>query len=488
MYDCRYWLWLSLAFEPGSVKCDKLLHAFDYNPKAIYEADGPSFMPFCNKSPRLLAALTNKNLDRVYKTLEFCERNNVGILTYDDAKYPSPLRRIQGQPTVIYYKGTIPDFSKRLAIGVVGTRTVTAYGTSTAYTISHDLAASDAIVVSGMATGSDTAAHRGALDARGTTVAFLGSGINVVYPKENAPLMDEITENGAVMTDYPLFSPPAGHHFPVRNRLISGICNGILVIEAPKRSGALITAKHALSQGKIIYAIPGRIGELSSEGTNALLSSGAKTVTKAVDILDDFRHLYNIRETKNQSGYSKFSSAPLDDFSTPYKTPVFNPYAQKNSMPQVNNYGSFAPPAHSKAYGNASNASRIQSRPSEMPRGMFGDSADEERARAYMSLSSEERAEPYESDRQSFNQQSIQNSSNTSTPSKSLSTQNYDGLSDDEIQVLKVLECGERMTVESMSALEMPLQNILTTLTLLEIKHRVIQHPGGYFEIYKDRR
>ena len=457
MYDCRYWLWLSQAFEPGSIKCDKLLHAFNYDPKAIYEADASAFAPFCEKSPRLAAALTNKSLDQVYKTLQFCEKNNVGILTYDDIKYPSPLRRIQGQPTVIYYKGTVPDFSKRLTVSIVGTRSVTPYGSSAAYTISHDLASAGAVVVSGMAAGSDTAAHRGALDARGTTVAFLGCGINVVYPRENARLMDEIIESGAVMTDYPPFSRPEGRHFPVRNRLISGVANGVLVIEAAKKSGALITAEHALHQGKILYAIPGRIGELASEGTNSLLASGAKTVTKAGDILDDFKHLYNIKEKANPSGHTQFKASPLDDLSIPYKTPVFHSQAKSVS----NGY-----PEPRKA----------EQAPTPSPSAVNVSSFDDDRARAYMSLSTDEAELP----------EYVPTAATAvnAAPEKKAAA-NYDGLSDSEIAVLKALEKVGKASVDTLGDVGIPVSQVIATMSLLEIKHRVVHLPGGYFEIVK---
>lgn len=471
MYDCRYWLWLSQAFEPGSVKCDKLLHSFDHNPKAIYEADANALAHFCEKSPRLLAALTNKSLDQVYKTLDFCEKNNVGILTYDDEKYPRSLYRIQGQPTVIYYKGKIPDFSKRLTVSIVGTRQVTPYGSSTAYTISHDLASAGAIVVSGMATGSDTAAHRGALDARGTTVAFLGCGINVVYPKENARLMEEIIESGAVMTDYPPFARPEGRHFPVRNRLISGVSNGVLVIEAAKKSGALITAEHARNQGKLIYAIPGRIGELASEGTNSLLSSGAKTVTKAGDILDDFRHLFDIKERSNPSGHTQFRTAPLDDLSVPYRTPVFNAQAKAVSS------GYPEHPHHEEHYSKPISNVNVSA-------------YDDDRARAYMSLSTDEVVHR-EVVKETKSVPGVPNvpgasgvrSAPIAPPQVPKPTADYDGLSDNEVAVLKAIEKRGKASVDTLGDVGIPISAILATITLLEIKHRIVQLPGGYFEI-----
>lgn len=588
MYDCRYWLWLSLIFEPGSVRCDALLHAFGDNPKAVYEADRKDYEHICKNNLRLVNALCDKSLDRVYEVLSFCEKNNVGILTKDDPKYPSSLLRIQGQPPVLYYKGTVPDFSNRLTLATVGTRSVSEYGSSAAYTIAHDLAAAGAIVVSGMALGSDTAAHRGALDANGTTVAFLGCGIDRVYPRENEGLMQEIINNGAVMTDYAPGARPEGRHFPIRNRLISGVSHGVLVIEAAKKSGALITAEHALKQGKLLYAIPGRIGELASEGTNKLLISGAKTVTCSGDILDDFRHLFNIKEIQNRSGYTQYRTSPADDFKEPYRTPTFNPYANptstyasKTDKANMNTNFRPCPPEpkiteptpepepivlHTKAplrqspmytdLGKVPVRGRDVKKVSEpKPVIIYSEFEDEKSAKSYMSLSDEEKAELEEIDmlahrpilryrddpippggytveltpekiarfeRISYEaeaRQSLINKENMLKPQpvfdcvtdfKELAKLNekdkeihaereklraearkrgvtdYTGLSNVEIRVIKELEDGSRLTADNLTRTGIPLSKLLPVLTVLEIKHRIIQTPGGYYEINKD--
>ena len=583
MYDCRYWLWLSLIFEPGSLKCDALLHAFDYNPKAIYEAERSAYEPICGKNLRLINALCDKSLDRVYEVLKFCEENNVGLLTRDDPKYPSHLLKIQGQPPVLYYKGTIPDFKNKLSIAMVGTRQVTSYGSSAAYTIAHDVAAAGAIVVSGMALGTDTAAHRGALDAKGITVAFLGCGIDRVYPKENESLMNEIIKSGAVMTDYPPGARPEGRHFPVRNRLISGVCHGVLIVEAAKKSGALITAEHALKQGRLIYAIPGRIGELNSEGTNYLLSRGAKTVTKSYDILADFRTLFGIKSVDNPSGYTQHRMKPADDLKTPYNTPTFNPYAnptknyserngkknfydhfmplppEKKEEPKPEPVEEFKLPLPKKQtpryidLNKTGNQGSPKSFHSPKPIIVFSEFDDDEHAKAFMSLTDEEKAEledidmlahrpvlkyredpmppggykieltpekiaKYERMSNELDQMRLDTSVSLkpkpvfdcitdlvelrklAEKDKEIHLQrqklreearakglvDYTGLSSVEIKVLKVLEGGERLTVDSMSHLGIPLTKLLSVLTVLEIKHRIIQHPGGYFEINRD--
>ncbi len=579
MYDCRYWLWLSQIFEPGSIRCDKLLQAFDYNPKAIYEAERDAFEAVCGSNVRAINALCDKSLDGVCKTLDFCEKNNIGILTMDDDKYPSSLLCIDGQPPVIYYKGTIPDFETRFTVSIVGTRRVSPYGSSAAYTIAHDIASAGGVIVSGMALGSDTAAHRGALDAKGTTVAFLGCGIDVVYPKENAYLMEEIISTGAVMTDYPPHARPEGRHFPVRNRLISGVSNGVLVVEAAKKSGALITAQHASKQGKLLYAIPGRIGELNSEGSNNLIIEGARTVTCAADIITDYRLLFNLSEKVNMSGFNQFRTGQFQrsNLEKPYQTPTYNPFASNRASYSNRNqgdtfYDNFIPykPKKPEALKPEKPEAPTQNLPryidlnvlerdepgtlnAPKPRIIFSDFDDEEHAKAYMSLTNDEKEELERLDlmgrrpvliypkgpmpkggykvnltkekRDRFDRITEEMNERKVTmenvdkihsvvpcaqtfeelnrlydedmriaeeyrkireEAKRSGLPDYTGLSSIEISILKLLEGGKRITVDAMSHLGIPLSKLLSVLTVLEIKKRIIQHPGGYFELNRD--
>ncbi len=480
MYDCRYWLWLSQIFEPGSIRCDKLLRAFEYNPKAIYEAERKDFEAICGSNLRVLNALCDKSLVRVCQTLDFCEKNNVGLLTMDDPKYPSSFFCIDGQPPVIYYKGTIPDFETKLTVSIVGTRKVSPYGSGAAYTISHDIASAGGIVVSGMAIGSDTAAHRGALDARGTTVAFLGCGIDVIYPKENAYLMEEIISCGAVMTDYPPHARPEGKHFPLRNRLISGVSNGVLVVEAGAKSGALITAEHALKQGKLIYAIPGRVGELNSVGSNHLIIEGAKTVTCAADIINDFRSLFNISEKENKSGFNQFKVNTLSgsDLNRPYKTPSYNPFFAKSSTVIQHTekfYGKEATRMSTSAHTTPSVDTNMRTNISKEQ----AISAEYENARAYMSLSKDDEVgNGIEFTNTAYN-------SKKEAPSQN-SVKKRVVLSNTELEILKLIRNGRRITIEEMTRIGIPVQKLLSILTLLEIKNCIKQLPGGYFELSAD--
>lgn len=221
------------------------------------------------------------------KEIEKIQANGIEILAIDDPEYPEILKEIYNPPAALYAKGKIKK--DNFAIAIVGSRKVTSYGKQASQMIARDLAASGITVISGMAIGIDTIAHTECLKAGQQTIAVLGSGLDwqSIYPAANRKLAEEIASNGAVISEYPIGSPPLRHHFPARNRIISGLSLGVVIIEATETSGALITAKYALDQNKSIYAIPGPIFSESSAGTNNLIKSGAKLITSAQEILDD---------------------------------------------------------------------------------------------------------------------------------------------------------------------------------------------------------
>ncbi|MGM9680001.1 MAG: DNA-processing protein DprA [Eubacteriales bacterium] len=292
MVDIKYWVWLSLCVQPGSKVGDQLLLAYSADAMKIYEADEESLRSVDGLDPQVIPALLDKSLDESEKIIEYCMVNNIGILPYDSPHYPSRLRRIERAPVLLYYRGRLIDFDDQVEIAAVGTRTFTEYGRREAYRICRDMALGGAVIVSGMARGIDSFCHRGALDVGAHTIAVLGCGINKVYPPEHDKLMNEIIEHGTVFSEYRPFTDPIGSNFPIRNRIISGLSLGTLVIEADRKSGALITAKYALRQGRDIFALPGKIGDANSQGTNELIQKGAKMVQGAEDILGEYEFFY----------------------------------------------------------------------------------------------------------------------------------------------------------------------------------------------------
>ncbi len=231
----------------------------------------------------LLAA--RKSLDLAGE-LERLAKAQVTVLTWDSEEYPANLRNIHDAPPVLYVKGQLlPEDD--WAVGVVGTRRASVYGKEAARQLAGDLARNGVTVVSGLAAGIDAVAHQAALDAGGRTLAVLGSGIDVIYPEQNRRLAQALTEHGALITEYPLGTQPERSNFPPRNRLISGLSLGVIVVEAGARSGALITADFALEQGREVFAVPGSIFQRSCEGTNRLIQDGAKPVLAVGDVLEE---------------------------------------------------------------------------------------------------------------------------------------------------------------------------------------------------------
>ena len=287
MQEIIYWIWLSLACTPGSQTFKGLLGKFD-TAKEIYDADEHAIASVITSKSRDYKALIDKDLKGAETVLNFCTSKKVGILTYADHKYPDSLRDIPAPPVLLYYRGVLPSFSDLFSVAVVGTRSLTEYGKKNAFTIAYDLARAGATVISGMAIGIDAVAHAGALAAGKTTVAVIGSGIDVCYPKHHRQLAREIVKTGCVFTEYPPGSRPDGRNFPVRNRIISGLSKVTLVIEGRERSGALLTARHAKEQGRTVYAVPGNVGNPNSEVCNLLLKNGARVCTCADDIVRDF--------------------------------------------------------------------------------------------------------------------------------------------------------------------------------------------------------
>ncbi len=291
MSDRLIWIWLSLACGPGSTAYNKLFASFD-TLRDIYEAPEERFSEIEGIDKHTARALADKDMTRAELILSQCIKNHWGVLTYGDKIYPKRLKTLVDPPVVLYYKGRFIDLNDEVCIAVVGTRTMTEYGERQAHSLAYAMSAGGAIIVSGMALGCDAMAANGALDAGKPTVAVLGCGIDIIYPREHQTLAEHITRSGMIITEYPPGSKPEGPHFPVRNRIISGLSQGTVVVEAPVGSGALITAKTALYQGRDIFAVPGELGNKNSEGCNALIRGGANVVTSAADVLSMYEFIY----------------------------------------------------------------------------------------------------------------------------------------------------------------------------------------------------
>ena len=289
--DTLYWIWLSNALGAGSSAFRRLISLYD-TPFDIFRAEESELEQIPDLTERSKRALCNKSLERATEILDLCQREGIGILTYDEDAYPRALRETQKPPMLLYYRGNLPDFNRNLCVGIVGTRSMSAYGMRQAYKMSYELASAGAIVVSGMAKGIDGVAAAAALKAGGTTVAVLGSGVDVVYPPHHKPLSLEIAKAGVILSEYAPGTRPNSYHFPMRNRIISGLSQATIVVEAGLGSGSLITAKDAIMQGRDVFAIPANVGSKGADGTNGLLRDGAKMALSTDDVLASYQYTY----------------------------------------------------------------------------------------------------------------------------------------------------------------------------------------------------
>ncbi len=291
MTAMKYWLWLAgLKGVPGRVKLCLLDH-FD-TPERIFFSEQGEYLLVEGVTREIAAALENKSLKEADRILGDCERLGLRVLTIRDAEYPDRLRNIYDPPILLYVKGRLPLFDDEVAIAMVGSRNSSDYALRAGEQLAYQLAMQGAVIVSGLAAGGDAAAHRGALRAGGFTAAVIGGGHDMIYPKENRFLYEDIGVRGVILSEYPPGTHPDGKHFPVRNRIISGLSLGVVVIEAAERSGTLITAGRALDQGRDVFAIPGRMGDMRCLGSNRLLRDGAGLVTEAWDILSHYAPRY----------------------------------------------------------------------------------------------------------------------------------------------------------------------------------------------------
>jgi len=280
-----YWIWFAKLKGLSLHKKQQLLEHFR-DPEEIYLADPKAF------PAEVAQVLAEKDLSEAASIYRECVSLGIGILTYGDADYPKRMRSIEDPPMVLYFKGKLPLWQAQPVIGVVGTRKASPYGLQTAHLLGAQIAACGGLVVSGLATGIDGAAMEGALDADKPTVGVLGCGVDVVYPASNRRLYRQVQECGCLISEYPPGSRPFSWNFLQRNRIISGISDGVLVVEAPLRSGALNTARHAFSQGRDMFVVPGNLGVDSCLGSNGLLQEGAYAALSGWDVVKHYENLY----------------------------------------------------------------------------------------------------------------------------------------------------------------------------------------------------
>lgn len=286
-----HWIWL--AHRPGvndRLKARLLEHFQDA--EEIFFADREAFAHFEEMTEEAAEGLLDKDLTGAEAIEDTCDRLKVQILTFQDAAYPARLKNIPDPPVVLYYKGQLPELDALPVIGVVGTRKASAYGMTTAKRMGYQIGKCGGVLVSGMAYGIDGMAMAGALSAGQKVVGVLGCGVDIVYPVSNQGLFRDVEQYGCILSEFSPGTPPVKWNFPRRNRIISGLSNGVLVVEAPEKSGALITARLAAEQGRDVFVVPGNIDMPSFVGSNRLLRDGAIMVSTGWEVVSEYEALY----------------------------------------------------------------------------------------------------------------------------------------------------------------------------------------------------
>jgi len=309
--------WFTLKSVPGIGNhiFKRLIDSFK-SPQSVFKASYNSLCEVEGITQKLVKEIKrHKTPDRVKRELDLILQKDYQIVTLTDSDFPPLLLQIPDPPPFLYVLGRLENTVRIIAI--VGSRNATAYGISTTKRLCANLAALDIVIASGMAKGIDTAAHIGALQGRGKTIAVLGSGLDRIYPAENLDLYHKISQNGAVISEFPLMTEPEAYNFPIRNRIISGISLGTVVVEATRKSGSLITARLAAEQNREVFAVPGSVRSYKSMGTHTLIKQGAKLVEHAQDIIEEISQIIGTPPVQNAIDKNEFTErVELPEFST----------------------------------------------------------------------------------------------------------------------------------------------------------------------------
>ncbi len=305
----RYWIWLAQGVGYASPKPKRILSLYS-NIKELYDG-GEMQLRYCGIfTDNEIIKLSNTDLSAADEIISKCNMLGYDVLDISEDAYPQALLNIEDPPAVLFVHGKMPDMDNSDSVSVIGTRKATLYGIRTAFELGANLSSEGFVVVSGGALGIDCAAHRGVLQSDGVTVCVLGCGIDYDYLKENKAMRVQIASKGAVISEYPPGTSPSARNFPQRNRIISGLSQGLIVVEAPKASGSMITVNLALSQNKDVFSVMGNVDSPYSEGTNSLIKDGAIPVTSYEDVIEFYRGVSNKSNKKQHFSDDLIKTVP----------------------------------------------------------------------------------------------------------------------------------------------------------------------------------
>ena len=427
MAQLPYWIWLTTR-KRLTLRGQQLVLSYFGTPEEIYRARQSDIEQVQGLTDKEVAALGQKDLDGAKTILEMCSDQGIRVITSRDTAYPQRLLAIDVPPLVLYYRGKFMPFDELPVVTVVGSRKASAYGLAVARRMGNQIGACGGVVVSGAAKGIDSQALEGALEAGGMVAAVLGNGLDIVYPRESEAVYQAVASRGCLISEYPPGTPPMARNFPQRNRIMSGLALGVLVVEAAKQSGSLITAGLALEQGRDVFAVPGNIGIASSAGSNQLLQEGAMLVTDGWDIMREYmprypEHIHELRGTPPLE--LRQSAQPRQEPVLKVASPVEAPKQQKKSR-------------------NPLKFVKMAKNPE--PNGENG--IDNEPKRNYIDLQ-----------------------------------EKLSALTADEKTIASVLIPGEQQVDDIVAKTGLPVARVLACLTLLEVKGYVTQEPGKRFTL-----
>ena len=427
MAQLPYWIWLTTR-KRLTLAGQQLALSYFGTPEEIYRARHSDNEQVQGLTDKEVAALGQKDLDGAKTILEMCSDQGIRVITSRDTAYPQRLLAIDVPPLVLYYRGKFMPFDELPVVTVVGSRKASAYGLAVARRMGNQIGACGGVVVSGAAKGIDSQALEGALEAGGMVAAVLGNGLDIVYPRESEAVYQAVASRGCLISEYPPGTPPMARNFPQRNRIMSGLALGVLVVEAAKQSGSLITAGLALEQGRDVFAVPGNIGIASSAGSNQLLQEGAMLVTDGWDIMREYmprypEHIHELRGTPPLE--LRQSAQPRQEPFLKVASPVEAPKQQKKSR-------------------NPLKFVKMAKNPE--PNGENG--IDNEPKRNYIDLQ-----------------------------------EKLSALTADEKTIATALIPGEQQVDDIVAKTGLPVARVLACLTLLEVKGYVTQEPGKRFTL-----
>ncbi len=468
MNDIIYWVWLAQKNGAGHADAVKMLKHFPGGAQEIYEAPYERIAAIKECSEGFIKRLTNHDLSQAERVLEFCFMNGIRVVPCASPNYPKRLQSLHNKPIVLYVRGMIEDLNERFCVSIVGTRKMSNYGKHITFTLARQLIAYGALIISGAAYGIDSAANSTAVFLEEPTVAVLGSGVNVPYPPQNKNLLDYIGTHGMVISEFEPNTPPYGRNFPIRNRIISGLADAVIVVEGDAKSGALITARHAADQGRVVYAVPGNIGAPNSVGPLRMIRDGARLVTCAEDIIEDFADRFDLKKldriTKNDKylRYEYNYSIPQHSENVPIST------AQQDKM------GGLNVPAVRRTSENTA----LPDVPApEDYRGLSGIPDDGEYDVIPASLA--ERFAGAKKKNESRRKEKKKDTSESSVPSEREWI--LEKLSDTQKKVLAAFPGDEAVTSDKLLVNGLEIGDVLASLTVLELYSAIEALPGGFY-------